>query len=182
MPARTRTPPTEENLQPITFEDVRILFRNFSGKPGRFNAEGDRNFCMILDDEIATAMMADGFNVRFLKARVEGEPDQPIIEVKVKYKKRDGTRTIPPRVVLITSRGKTMLDEDMVSVIDYAQITYVDLIINPRRYNIGGREGMTCYLKAIYVTIAEDELEMKYMDTPDSAMNTIGRDEEEVAS
>jgi len=182
MPARTRPAPTEEFMKPVTFEDVRILFRNFSGTPGRFNAKGDRNFCMILDDETAAAMMADGFNVRFLKARVEGEADQPIIEVKVKYTKRDGTRTIPPRVVLITSRGKTNLDEDMVSVLDYAQITYVDLIINPRRYSVGGREGTTAYLKAIYVTIEEDPLEMKYIDTPDSAMNSIGREEEEAAS
>jgi hypothetical protein len=185
MPARTRDrpAPTEEYLKPITFEDVRIIFRNFSGKPGRFNAEGDRNFCFLLDDELAEAMKADGFNIRELKPRVEGEAPQPILEVKVKYKKRDGTRTMPPRVVLITSRGKTNLDEDMVSVIDYAQITYVDLIINPRRYNVGGREGISAYLKSIYVTIAEDELELKYIDTPDSgvpdsAINTMGRERE----
>jgi hypothetical protein len=178
--AAARPAPTEEYLKPVTFEDVRILFRNFSGKAGRFNAEGDRNFCIALDDETAAGMMADGYNVRFLQPRIEGEEPQPILEVKVKYRKRDGTRTNPPRVVLITSRGKTNLDEDMVSVIDYAQIVYVDLIINPRRYSIGGREGISAYLRSIYVTIEEDALEMKYIDTPDSAMNTIGRETEEV--
>jgi hypothetical protein len=184
MPTRTRTrpPPTEEFLKPITFEDVRILFRNFSGKAGRFNAEGDRNFCIALDDVTAAGMMADGFNIRELKPRIEDEAPQPILEVKVKYRKRDGTRTMPPRVVLITSRGKTNLDEDMVSVVDYANITYVDLIINPRRYSVGGREGISAYLKSIYVTIEEDPLELKYIDTPDSAMYANGSDEEEVAS
>lgn len=180
--ARARPAPTEEFLKPITFEDVRILFRNFSGKAGRFNAEGDRNFCIALDDETAAGMMADGFNVRFLQPRVEGEEPQPILEVKVKYKKRDGTRTMPPRVVLITSRGKTNLDEDMVSVIDYANITYVDLIINPRRYNVGGREGISAYLRSVYITIAEDELELKYIDTPDSAMYSNGSNEEEATA
>jgi hypothetical protein len=182
MPARTRPAPTEEYLKPITFEDVRILFRNFSGKAGRFNAEGDRNFCIILDDVTAAGMKADGFNIRELKPRVEGDDPQPILEVKVKYRKRDGTRTMPPRVVLITSRGKTNLDEDMVSVVDYANIVYADLIINPRRYNVGGREGISAYLKSVYVTIEEDPLELKYIDTPDSAMYANGRTEEEVAS
>jgi hypothetical protein len=179
MAARTRPPPKEEDLRPITFQDVRIIFPNFSGKAGRFNADGDRNFCIALDDDTAEAMLADGFNIRYLQPRIEGEFPLPIVEVKVKYKKRDGTRTMPPRVVLITSRGKTNLDEDMVSAIDYAQITEVDLIINPRRWDIGGRQGISCYLKSIYVTIAEDELELKYIDTPDSAINSIGRHEEE---
>jgi hypothetical protein len=184
MAARTQTPPppTEEYLKPIVFEDVRITFLNFSGEAGRFNAKGDRNFNLLLDDDIATQMLADGFNVRYLQPRVEGDLPQPTIEVKVKYKKRDGTRTRPPKVVLITSRGKTNLDEDMVSVLDYAQIKNVDLIINPRRWEVSGRRGISAYLKSIYVTIVEDPLEMKYIDVPDSAVNTIGhngRHEEE---
>lgn len=185
MATRTQAPPppTEEYLQPIVLEDVRITFLNFSGEAGRFNAKGDRNFNLLLDDEdLVAAMIADGFNVRFLQPRVEGDPLQPTIEVKVKYKKRDGTRTRPPKVVLITSRGKTNLDEDMVSVLDYAQIKNVDLIINPRRWEVSGRRGISAYLKSIYVTIVEDPLEMKYIDVPDSAVNTIGhngREEEE---
>ena len=31
----------------ITFEDRKILFRNFSGEEGKFNAKGRRNFCIV---------------------------------------------------------------------------------------------------------------------------------------
>lgn len=162
-----------ENLEPIVLEGARILFRNFSGLPGRFNAAGHRTFHVTIDDDNAKRMEADGWNIKWLKPRDEGDAPQAVLKVVVKY----GGKGMPPRVVLITSKGKTNLTEDMVALLDWAEIVNVDCIIRPWHYDIGGREGIAAYLKSIYVEINEDPLERKYMDVPDSAQSALLEDD-----
>lgn len=157
----------KKKLQPITFQNCRIAFRNFSGKAGTYNAEGDRNFHLMLDETVAKDMLDDGWNVKFLKPREDGDAPQPHIQVTVSYRNR------PPRIVMITSRGKTALDEDMISLLDWAQIINVDLILNPFEWEVGGRGGIKAYLASLYVTIQEDELEAKYADVPDSGQSAM---------
>ena len=157
-------------LQPVVLENRRILFRNFAGEEGRFNAKGNRNFNVVLEPEEAEAMEKDGWNIKYLQPREEGDEPLPRLEVTVKFGK------IPPRVILITSKGKTQLDEDMVSLLDWAEIENVDMIVRPYEWEVNGKTGVKAYLKSIYVTIREDELERKYMDvpdTPDSAAESI---------
>jgi hypothetical protein len=150
-------------LNPVVLENRRILFRNFSGEEGRFNAAGQRNFNVLLQDEEAVLMLEDGWNVKYLQPREEDEPPQPRLEVSVHFGKN------PPKIMLITSRGKTSLDESMVSLLDWAEIENVDMIVRPYEWEVNGRTGVKAYLKSIYVTIREDELEKKYYDVPDSA-------------
>lgn len=157
----------QKKMNDVVFEDCRIIFRNFSGVEGRFNAAGDRNFNLLLDEATAQAMLADGWNVKWLKPREEGDDPQPRIEVSVSYKGR------PPRVVLITSRGRTNLPEDMIQVLDFAEFENVDLILHPYFWEVNGKSGIKAYLASIYVTIHEDELERKYADVPDSAQSAM---------
>lgn len=146
----------------VTIENARLIYRNFTGRAARFNREGDRNVCVCLDDDVAEAMAADGWNVKRLKARDEdGLPEQAYIQVAVKYTYR------PPRIILLTSRGRTHLDEDHVDMLDYADIENVDLIIKASEYNVNGNQGVKAYLQSMYVQIREDELERKYADIDD---------------
>ena len=153
--------------QNITIEGARIIFRNFSGKEGKYNAPGNRNFCVLLDENLAEDLIRDGWNVRYLRPREEDDEPQAYMQVKVAF------GNIPPTVVLITSKGKTRLTEDSLDILDWAEIKNVDLIIRPYNYDVSGHQGVKAYLKSIYVTISEDELESKYMDVPDSALGHI---------
>lgn len=155
-------------LAPITFEDAKIVFRNFSGKEGRFNRAGDRNFALLLEAADAEAMLADGWNVKYLKPREEGDDPRPYIQVTIGFKGR------PPRIVMITSRGQTNLDEESVDILDWANIAKTDLIIRPYEWEVNGNTGVKAYLKSIFLTIDEDELEAKYGAAVDSAQNTVG--------
>jgi hypothetical protein len=145
----------------VLMEGVRIIFRNFAGKEGQYNREGDRNFAVLLDDKVAEAMAADNWNVKWLKPR-EGDEDeetQAYLPVSLNFAKGR-----PPRVVMITSRGRTTLDENMVELLDWADITNVDLIVRPYEWTVSGKSGIKAYLQSIYVTIEEDELERKYAE------------------
>lgn len=160
--------PVNQKPSQITIEDARIIFRNFSGNEGKYNAKGQRNFNVLIDDELAERLLADGWNVKYLKPYEEGDEPQARLEVKVEYEKGK-----PPRVVMITSRGRTNLDESTVSILDWAEFEIVDLIINPHYWEVNGKSGIKAYLKTIFVTIREDELEKKYADVPDSAMSSM---------
>lgn len=145
----------------LTMEDARIIFRNFAGKEGKYNREGDRNFCVLLDEETAEKMLQDGWNIKALHGREEDDPDQPYLQVSVGFKGR------PPTLVMITSRGRTNLGEDEIELLDWADLKTVDLIIRPYNWEVNGKAGVKAYLKSLYVTINEDDLELKYSDVPE---------------
>lgn len=151
----------------LVIEDAQIRFKNFSGAAGLYNAEGDRNFCLFIDDQLADALRRDFWNVKTLKPKEEGDPPQAYIEVKVNYANK------PPRVFLVTSRGKKLLTESQVGMVDWAEIVTVDLTVNPSVWNVNGKEGVKAYLQSMFVTIVEDPTEMKYYDVPDSAANIL---------
>lgn len=152
----------KRELGAVTIEDARIMFRNFAGKEGPYNREGDRNFAVLLDEQTAAEMLEDGWNVKTLRSREEGDPEQPYLAVSVNFK---GPR--PPRCVMISSRGRTPLTEDYVELLDYADIRTVDLIVNPYEWVVNGKSGVKAYLKSIFVVIEEDALELKYADVPE---------------
>jgi len=147
MPNETKT---------FMVEDAKIIFRNFAGKEGQYNREGDRNFAVILPPDVAEQMLKDGWNVRALEAREEGDEDTPYITVAVNFNNR------PPRVVLLTSTTRTQLDENSVDLLDWADILTADLIARGYDWSVGDKHGTKAYLQSLFVTIEEDALERKY--------------------
>lgn len=69
----------------IVFKDPELKFRNFQGIPSKFNKEGKRNFCIVLDMEQASKMDSDGWNVKRLRTRHDGteEFDLAILPVHI---------------------------------------------------------------------------------------------------
>ena len=154
-------------LPVLNIENAQIRFRNFSGKEGRYNPVGDRNFVVFIDSEDAVNLEKDGWNIKYLQPRDEQDIAQAYLPVAVSF------RNIPPRIILITNEGrnKTMLGEDSVDILDWADIANADIQINPSFWEVGGKSGIKAYLKKAYIVLEEDELDKKYYDVPDSGTN-----------
>jgi len=146
-------------LQPVTIENARLLFKNFAGKEGAFNVAGARNFAVVLPDEDAAAMAADGWNVKILIAKEEGDENVPYLPVAVGYKGR------PPTIIVMPEHDpnkRSHLDEETVEMLDWADIANVDLMVRPYEWSSNGKTGIKAYLQSMYVTVRQDALAVKY--------------------
>ena len=151
-----------KTVENIKIEGAKIVFRNFGGKPDKYNRNGGvRKFAVVLGDaSIVKNLLDEGWNVKQFKPK-EGEEDKEpeyYLPVKVSYAVK------PPHIYICTSKGKTVLTEDTVETLDYADISNVDIVISPYAYSVDGSEGIAAYVKTMYVTIEEDEFAYKYCE------------------
>lgn len=143
----------------LNIENAHIMFKNFSGKGSQFNREGDRNFCVRIDDgDVARNLRNEGWNVKQLRPRDEDEEGTYYLQVKVSFK------VSPPRVYMIAGKKKTLLDEEAINSLDYAEIQSADVIITPYNWEINGKKGVKAYLKIAYITIEQDAFAAKYAE------------------
>lgn len=149
--------PDESNKAPtFMIEGARLIWRNFSGAATQFKAEGNRTFNVVLDKKTADQMAADGWNVKCKPPQEEDDEEFCYVEVTVGYKVR------PPKIVVITESGRTMLNEDTVGTLDWAEIRNADLIARAYEWTVNGKSGLKAYLQSLFIEIEEDALERKY--------------------
>jgi len=154
----------------LKLEDVQIGYRNFEGREGMYNREGDRNFAVVTpSEEQAQELKAQGWNIKWPKPMADGTPSDklPTMQVSISYKNR------PPRIVMITSAGRTTLQEDELILLDWADIRSADMMINPYHYNVNGSSGIKAYAQSVFIIIEEDPLELKYADLPELGMGGV---------
>lgn len=150
---------SNNSIANISVENARIIFRNFAGKATKYNPEGKRNFCLVVDNDLADKLKEIGWNIKYLNPRDPDEMPQAYLQVSVAFE------NFPPNVFMIAGGKKTKLNEETINVLDYAEIENIDLIIRPYQWELpSGKSGVKAYLKNMYVTIVENEFEAKYRD------------------
>jgi hypothetical protein len=156
----------------VMIEGAKIIWRNFEGREGMYNAKGDRNFAVVLDDETAKQLERTGWNVKRKPPREEGEEELIVLSVAVSYKGR------PPRIVLIGRKFdhrlqeerliRTPLDEELCGLVDSVEFDNVDIILNPYDWKLkSGQSGRKAYLKTFFGLVHQDPLEAKYAHIPE---------------
>lgn len=131
----------------IQVDDARIIFRNFSGAPAKYNREGDKNFSLVIDSqEIADALIKEGWNVKIRAPREEGELPFMHLPVKVKFNDRG------PNVYLQSGAKRVKLDEESIECLDHVDILSIDMDIRPYDWEVNGKTGRSAYLHSMCVT------------------------------
>ena len=146
----------------INIENARLMFRNFSGREGKFNKEGVRSFAVLLNNiDLVQELEEEGWNIKYLRPLEEGDDPTPYLNVSVAF------GDYPPKVYLVTKKKKTLLTAETIGSLDYAEIESVDLIIRPYNWEVRGDHGVKAYLKTMYVTVVEDDFAEKYAELDD---------------
>lgn len=146
------------NDRVINFENCQIIHRNFAGEVDpNYNKNGDREFSLILQPEMADQLQADGWNVK--RKRPINDPQAPELiytSIKVAFGK------FPPRIYMVCGENLQTLTEAELHILDNADIIKCDLTINPYHWTRQRESGVKGYLKIGYFTIREEPFAEKY--------------------
>ena len=137
----------------LNIPDAELIFRNFAGKPTKFNkAGGSRSFGVILDQKDADLLVQQGWNIRQLQPRNNGDEPRYLLTIAVSYD------NYPPKIAKKSELSKKVvyLNEDEIDCLDYDDIVHADIVVSPYHWEVNGNKGTKAYLKSLYVTIAED--------------------------
>ena len=68
----------------------------------------------------------------------------------------------PPKVVLIAGDTRQILSEANIGLLDSVAVIKADVVLSPYEWSVQGESGIKAYLKTMYITIVQDELEAQY--------------------
>lgn len=148
----------------LQIDDARIIYRNFAGAASKFNREGDRNFSIVIpDQEMADALVNEGWNVKIKAPREDGDVPFMTLPVKVKFNDRG------PNVYLQTGNRMNRLDEDSIACLDQIDIASVDLDVRPYDWVLyegtkDEKRGRSAYLQSIKVVQDVDRFASRFAE------------------
>lgn len=149
----------------LQIDNARIIFRNFRGERGKFNAEGERSFSLIIpNQEIADALLEDknrdgvSWNVKIKPPHDEGEQPFIYLPVKVRF------NNYGPHIYLKTGNSRIKLNEETVSCLDDIEIRSVDLDIRPYDDRANGSPFRAAYLQSMEVTQNIDRFAARFAE------------------
>lgn len=150
----------------LKIEDARLIFRNFGGEAKLYNEEGDRNFAIALDEDSALDLKQLGWPVVTRERTNDLDQQENLYHLPVKVNMKG---KFPPKLWIVTrsKNRRTLLTDDMLSMLDYAEFDIVDLRIRPYNWGpIQGKYGTKAYIKIGFFVLLEDDLELKYAHIP----------------
>ena len=134
------------------------MFRNFSGRPDKYNSKGGvRNFCVRINNEDDAHMLNEiGWNIKVLPPRNPDEVPVYYLPVGIRFD------YYPPKIYQHSGRVTTLLDEDNIATLDDADIMSVDIEIRPYTWERNGDGGVKAYVKIMHVVVEQDPFAARY--------------------
>lgn len=146
-------------------EDARWIWTNFSGAAKEFNAEGRRNFNLVLDEPIAQQLSEDGFNVKWHEPKSADYDGIWTLKVNVNM-----DSPYPPTIQMKNDHGIRTIDKENIAILDGSlMLESIFVKFSPFRF----RENVSAYLQTLLVTVHESEYESRFHDEEDSFTNTM---------
>lgn len=136
----------------LQFDDVEIIWPNFSGKADKYNRDGKRSFNLIIpDEETKRALEAEGWSVKTRAANDEYEDPLYYMPVKILYHDEELAH-LDPQVLLVTKGKTNELDEETIGMLDHINILEIPhMDISPYDWEVNGKTGRSAYLKKVVI-------------------------------
>lgn len=145
----------------LMVDHARIIFRNFEGRPDKYNRQGGRpNFSIPIDDpDLAQELINRGWNVTIRTPKVEGDEVRMHLKVKVSF------NAYGPKCHLISGSNHVELNEDSIGCLDGMDIADACMDLRPYDWkDEDGNTGRTAYLKNLEVVQNLDRFSARYSD------------------
>lgn len=151
------------NLKIENLSNSNIIFRNFSGRAGTYNKEGEQKFTLVINSpEDAQRIASYGWNVKIRPPRNDGDEPFCTLEVRIRW---DIPRFRPKAVKMFTRNGSVRIDETSIKNFDNVEFETVDLVLRPHLWSRpGGQSGISAQLVEMYARIQEGVLESKWAE------------------
>ena len=153
----------KEARKQLLLENVKIGFKNFSGKPDDYTREGDRNFTVFFSDyAYAQELAEEGWNIKFPDQSPNQDAEdfmrEPFLNVAVRYD------NFPPNIFLIEEETKTknLMTDETIAQLDTIDIISCDIEITPYHWERNGKAGIKAYAKTMYVVMEPAPFFAKY--------------------
>ena len=153
----------------LCVEDARLVYQNFSGREGRYNPAGDKNFVIGFSEQDLVAgglsvngLIEEGWNVKPSKRDNRNEYDDQEFTLAVAI-----SNEYFPMIQMHNGRVGKRLDEKSVTQLDKIEIETADLIMSPYRWEISGNVGIKAYVYQLFVMMGKSPFSTKWDDAPE---------------
>lgn len=151
----------------LIIENAEIIYPNFSGREGRYNREGDRNFSVLIPEVpgLVDKLAAEGWNVKPYYQNNEPTGRSYISGVSINFK-----YYIPPEIHYVSGGRDIVLTEETLSGRIAAQLDgrgaeKVDVSIRPREWErADGSKGIKGYVDEMRIVAKKSLFSSDYVD------------------
>jgi hypothetical protein len=133
----------------VKVENARIIFRNFSGKERKNNEEGERTFCVVLDDSTAKELSKSKWDVKWFNDVKQDDVSIPYLQVTI------NPNAFFPSVIIVEKDCRRIFNEDTVPMLDKIKIKSANVTMNGYSWVVGNHRGVKVYLEELIATIEE---------------------------
>lgn len=155
----------------LVIEGATLKYKNFKGEGSKYNAEGRRNFVLVLTEDVANELYEAGWRVKKngydakLDRRRTGDMHDDLDEAEYRLTVNVNMDSKnPPKAFKKTTKALIPLDEETIGSLDYSDFDDVYLEINGYDGNQTGQ--LAGYLKTIVATVANDRFNELFGDMP----------------
>jgi hypothetical protein len=160
---------TEARSNRLEIVGAQMKYLNFSGKPSKYNAEGKRNFEIVIPEEAAQELYDAGWRIRKngydtkRDKRRTGDFDEALEDCEYRLRVNVNLDSgNPPRAFKKTEKHMIPLDSSTIGSLDYSEIENVFVEING--YDAAKNGQLSGYLKTIVAEVPNSRFEELYGD------------------
>lgn len=134
----------------VKVENARIVFRNFAGKERKNNKEGERTFCVVLDDATAEQLIKYKWDVQYIPGINDEDKPTPYVQVTI------DPNAFFPSIVLLDAMCRKIVDEESVTRLNKEKILRADVTMVGYPWVVGSHRSVRVYLEELIATIEEN--------------------------